>query len=84
MGRKKLMRKNQHGSKMRQGGSRGPSRPEWDDSFARKQDNKIPEYYAIRDHYAQGYVGQLKKHGNYKRYINELARGTVNKQRLRS
>lgn len=83
MCKKKLMRKNQQGSKMRQG-SRVPSRPEWDDSFARKQDNKIPEYYAIKDHFAQGYVGQLKKHGNYKRYIHELSRGSVNKQRLRS
>ena len=82
--KKKQHRKNMHGSRMRQGGSRAPSKPGWDDSFAKKEDNKIPEYYAVKDHFAQGYVGQLKKHGNYKRYINELARGASHKQRLRS
>ena len=66
--------------------NKGPSRPEWDDSFARRGDAKIPQYQAINDNFAQGYMGQLKKHGNYRRYINEVARGTasVQKQRLRS
>ena len=53
--KKKPCRKNLHGSKMRPGaggGGRMPSRPGWDDSFARKEDNKIPEYFAVKDHYA--------------------------------
>ena len=83
LGRKRIRRN--LNSKTR-GGNKVPNRPEWDDSFARKVDSKIPQYHAINDNFAQGYMGQLKKHGNYRRYINEIARGTasVQKQRLRS
>ena len=39
--KKKQYRKNMHGSRMSQGGSRAPSKPGWDDSFAKKEDNKV-------------------------------------------
>ena len=46
--------------------------PQWDDGFSKE--SGIPEYKAYNDSYAQGYIGQLKKNGNYNKYIKEVAK----------
>jgi len=33
----------------------------------------IPEYSVLKDVYAQGYIQQIKKYGNYNKYYKEAA-----------
>lgn len=43
---------------------------EWNDGVTNSQ---IPEYRAYNDQYAAGYIGTLKKTGQYNKYIREVA-----------
>ena len=52
--------------------SKGPkAQPEWNDNFS-AIGSTIPEYKAYNDVYAAGYMGQLKKHNKYNRYLKEV------------
>jgi hypothetical protein len=55
---------------------------EWDDGFA--VNSQIPQYFAYQDMYAQGYIGQLKKNGQFRKYLQQVIphKDTLNRMDL--
>ena len=49
---------------------RGPR--QWDDGFAATK-SAIPAYHAYADPHSAGYMGQLKKNGQYTKYLRNVA-----------